>query len=431
MPVMSLPVPSIRGEHGPDLNIFQTTIKPGDLENFLGHDPRGENWKLLPEHLRKLYEYLQRKTNTQRRSGTARYTEDRLGPERFYIGGFPAISIGMTAPAKFTSFAEQGFATVDPDVGIVHVDLSSRNVRVLLDGLARVTGVLDNYDESPEKYAEGFTFAVTMFAPKEKKGHLSPEELGQLFHDMNFKQTSVTKAHAIALDQSDVYTLLTNQVGSLPVINNAGGMEIRASSLGKKSTAIVVQQVLRRFVRGACEGKAVQMDDKNTPAKPNLTATTREYFRNEIEVMLAGISARMGDRFKDRESIHLSSAGWQAVGLIFHDVIVGLRGRLSAVERDSILGAIADIDWTRYNPDWIPLLGQPEIDKDGREVTDEIGRKRVALSRGGRQTVWALAEYMRAKSNLGPLLGARSEPNENDRQQERDVTERERELELA
>jgi hypothetical protein len=56
MPVMSLPVPCIRGEHGPDLNIFQTTINPGDLEQFLGHDPRGEYWKHLPNDLREMYE---------------------------------------------------------------------------------------------------------------------------------------------------------------------------------------------------------------------------------------------------------------------------------------------------------------------------------------------------------------------------------------
>lgn len=407
MPVMSLPVPSIRGEHGPDLNIFQTTIAPGELENFLGHDPRGENWKSLPEHLRRLYEYLQRKTSTQRRAGTAKYTEERLGPERFFVGGFPAISIGMTAPARFTPYADQGFSSVDSDVGIVHVDLSSRNVRILLDGLARVSGVLDKYDTDPEKFGRGITFAVTMFAPKEEKGHLSLEELGQLFHDMNFKQTSVTKAHALALDRSDIYTILTNEIGASQVIEDVGGMEIRASSLGKKSTAIVVQQVLRRFVRGACEGKAVQMDDKNSPANPNLTAETRAVFKQEIEDLLGGLTARMGERFRDRESIHLSSAGWQALGLVFNDVVVRLGNSLSPQERDTVLDGIASLDWSRFNPDWIPLLGQPEVSEDGREVTDAAGRKRVALGRGGRQTVWSLAEYMREKTVLGYFLGTR------------------------
>src|SRR5260370_1206078 len=242
---MSLPVPCIRGEHGPDLNIFQTTISPEDLEQFLGHDPRGEYWKILPNYLREMYEYLQRKTSPQRRLGTTKYTEDRLSPKRFYVGGYPAISVGMTSPARFESLHERD-STVDADVGIVHVDLSGRNTRVLLDGLARVSGVLDVYDRNPDD-TRGFTFAVTLFVPKESRGRLTLEELGQLFHDMNFKQTSVSKAHALALDRSDIYTILTNDVGDLPVIRQAGGMEKRAASLGKKSSAVVVQQVLRRF----------------------------------------------------------------------------------------------------------------------------------------------------------------------------------------
>lgn len=313
----------------------------------------------------------------------------------------------MTEPARFVSFSERD-PSIDPDVGIVQVDLSSRNTRVLLDGLARVSGVLDVYDDNQDEYAEGLTFAVTIFAPKESRGRLSLEELGQLFHDMNFKQTSVTKAHALALDRSDIYTILTNEVGTLPVIKRAGGMEVRASSLGKKSTAIVVQQVLRRFVRGAAEGKAIQMDDKSTPNHPNLTAQTRAHFKSEIEALVEGVSVRMGDRFIQRDSLHLSSAGWQALGLVFHDIIVQLKGNLTSDEKDTILTEIASIDWSRYNPDWIPMLGQPEMDSDGNPVVDDGGRPRVALGRGGRQTVWSLADYIRQKSIIGRLLASRA-----------------------
>ena len=406
MPILSLPVPCIRGEHGPDLNIFQTTISPSDLEKFLGHDPRGEYWKHLPDGLREMYEYLQRKTSNQRRIGTAKYTEDRLGPDRYYIGGYPAISVGMTSPARFVSLAERD-ATIDADMGIVYVDLSSRNTRVLLDGLARVSGVLDVYEHNQEKYSQSLTFAVTMFAPKESRGQLSLEELGQLFHDMNFKQTSVTKAHALALDRSDIYTILTNEVGALPVVKRAGGMEMRAASLGKKSTAIVVQQVLRRFVRGATEGKIVQMDDKATPTEPHLSAATREAFLKDIEALLEGFSTGMEEHFTQRDGLHLSSAGWQALGLVFHDMLVTLKGKLTVEERSNVLAEIASIDWSRYNPDWIPLLGQPELDEAGNPVADTLGRPRVALGRGGRQTVWALADYMRNKSMLGRLLASR------------------------
>jgi hypothetical protein len=403
---MSLPVPCIRGEHGPDLSIYQTAIRPDDLEQFLGHDPRGEYWKLLPNALREMYEYLQRKTSVQRRLGTTKYTEDRLTPKRYYIGGFPAISVGMTAAARFESLQERDHS-IDADVGIVHVDLSGRNTRVLLDGLARVSGVLDVYDKTPDD-TRGFTFAVTLFAPREGRSPLTLEELGQLFHDMNFKQTSVSKAHALALDRSDIYTILTNQIGDLPVIRRAGGMEKRAASLGKKSSAIVVQQVLRRFVRGATEGKAVQMDDKITPPNPNLTGSSREEFLKQIASLLEGLSTRMGERFSQRESIHLSSAGWQALGLVFHAMVVRLRGNLTSDERDTILSDVASLDWSRYNPDWIPRLGQAELDGLGHPVVDGQGRTRVALGRGGRQTVWTLAEYIEERSILGTLIANRA-----------------------
>jgi DNA-sulfur modification-associated len=277
-----------------------------------------------------------------------------------------------------------------------------------LDGLARVSGVLDIYDRDGDKFASGFTFAVTVFAPKEGRGHLSLEELGQLFHDMNFKQTSVAKAHALALDRSDIHTILTNEVGSLPVIKRAGGMEVRAASLGKKSTALVVQQVLRRFVRGATEGKTAQMDDKYTPSNPHLTAETREFYKQEIEFLLEGLSTRMGEKFQQRDSLHLTSAGWQAIGLVFHDIIVRLKGNLTADERDTILTGMAVIDWGRHNPDWIPKLGQPELDAGGTPIADEQGRFRVALGRGGRQTVWTIADYIREKSILGRLLESRA-----------------------
>jgi hypothetical protein len=206
--------------------------------------------------------------------------------------------------------------------------------------------------------------------------------------------------------------VLTNEVGELPVIKRAGGMEVRASSLGKKSTAIVVQQVLRRFVRGATEGKVVQMDDKVAPSEANLTAETRERFKHEIQALLEGLITRMGDRFLKRENLHLSSAGWQAIGLLFHDIIVRLNGNLTADERDTIMTDIASVDWSRFNPDWIPLLGQPELDESGNQVVNDQGRPRVALGRGGRQTVWAIADYVRDRSILGRLLANRASTEE-------------------
>jgi hypothetical protein len=154
------------------------------------------------------------------------------------------------------------------------------------------------------------------------------------------------------------------------------------------------------------------MDDKAHPVEPHLTAQTREQFVKDIETLLEGFSTRMGERFVQRDGLHLGSAGWQALGLVFHDMMVRLKGNVTPDERDAILTDIAAVDWSRYNPDWIPLLGQPELDDDGKPVVDSRGRPRVALGRGGRQTVWELADYIRGRSILSRLLASRAEIEE-------------------
>ena len=86
--------------------------------------------------------------------------------------------------------------------------------------------------------------------------HLSWKEMGQLFHDFNFRVQPVSKQHAVALDNSDLYIALTNKLAERPVFVNNGGVAERAASLGKKSTELVVQTVLVRT------GKPVRERDR-------------------------------------------------------------------------------------------------------------------------------------------------------------------------
>ena len=72
---------------------------------------------------------------------------------------------------------------------------------------------------------------------------------------------------AIALDHSDLYIALANRIGSSETIKQAGGMEMKAASAGKNSTAIVVQQDLLRFVRAATEGERFLESTANSDLK--------------------------------------------------------------------------------------------------------------------------------------------------------------------
>ena len=249
-----------------------------------------------------------------------------------------------------------------------------------------------------------FTFPVTFYAPRE--GVLTLEQLGQLFHDFNFRQTKLTAGQAVALDKSDPYIQLTNHIGRSSTIHEAGGMEERAASLGAKSTAIVVQRVLLRFVRGACEGRSFQENNLSQVAVPNLTSQSRRDLQTKLEDFIGAFAEGMGkEDFEDRDSLHLSAPGWQVLGLVFHDMIFTLSDRVTALMYTDMVARLAAIDWSRYNPDWIGMIGEPERDKVTQQfVTDADGRSKVALSRAGRTTVAAMLQYVREKCGLDELL---------------------------
>lgn len=398
---LKLPVPAIQGFCGTRLATYATQLRPRDILALLGHDPRSKNWKNLAPNIREIYEHLQRKTAKSRRDSIAGYIEERFSEDAITIGAFPAISIG------FVESLEYIHDTDERAIGTLKIDISQSTARVMLDGLGRVTGALDLIDENRGEVLENFSFPVTIFAPKPGQPCLSYDELGQLFHDMNFKVQPVAKSHAVALDTSDPYISFANRLGDLPIIADNGGVAKKAASLGKKSTELVVQTVLVRFVRGALEGRSFQESNMATVERPNLTRQNFTAAQLSVEKFLTSFGEAMGDRFKnkDRDSIHLTSPGWQALGVLHHD----LKYKLELEDQKIVLmGAqAAAIDWSRYNPDWVPMLGQPEVDKvTGKIVTDAQGRNRVAIAGAGRSNVQNILDYLRRNLNMTDELAA-------------------------
>lgn len=388
---LTIPIPSLRGQFGDRLNVFQAMIRPRDIEGLLGHDPRSKFWNRLPEDLAELYQYLQRKTAKSRRDSLGRYIKDRILGNLLTIGAFPALAIGMTHPARFEPDDEGS------PVGTLYFDLSQRVKRVLLDGLGRVSAALDMLDEGDLDLDEKLTFMVSIYAPSEAKKTLSMEELGQLFHDFNFLAEPVSKGQAVDLDQSNIYISLTNILAKAPVIEKNGGIERRAASLGAKSTALVAKQVFLKFVKSACEGDTRYIYIlRRTPANGNLSAENIGYLANQIERRLEIVAAQMGERFKDRDSILLSASGWGALGLVFFDLESLRQDKvLDEREEESFLRAIGKLDWSRYNQDWINYLGGSD--------RDEAGRPRLGKVFGGR-AIERIADYVRKKIGLTPLL---------------------------
>lgn len=384
---ITIPVPCVQGQFGKRLVTYSTQISPLQIRKILGHDPRSSHWKLLPEPVQHIYEQIQRSTTKKRQESVAGYIDDRLSHD--VVAAFPAVSIGIMSHTKFEPLGIPGMQRA---VGTLDIDEAS--TRIMLDGLGRLAGALDLSEDSARGLAlvRMCVFPVTFYCPAPDTGDLSIDELGQLFSDFNFRVNPVPRGFAIALDQSDIYIALTNKLARSFVIASHGGMQTR-KGLGRKSTALVAQSVLLRTVRGACEGRDFQESNRAMPTDANLTPATFEREFASIQDHFVEIARRMDDKWEDRDSLHLSIPGWQALGVIHHDIYHRGMG-LTEHERGAIYDAIADIDWSRQNPAWANEARLGHI-RDGE----------VVLSGAGRSNVQAVIDYVRVKTGLRAMFG--------------------------
>lgn len=402
---IKLPLPCMRGRYGLHVQSFQTVCPPSQLIALLGHDPRPSSWKTLPKHLQEVYENYQRKTKPTRTEGIADYIDKQLAPGSRFVGAFPSLSIGLTEAPTFEPLRIRAGVTIaegvllNDDLGTLYLDIGTKHVRMLLDGLARLTGAMTYVDEGKDVDA-WFSFALTIFAPTPERGRLTPPELGQLFFDFNYRLSRVPPSTALEMDQAGLYSQIVEWLKDQPVIRDNGGMQQSGASLGKKSTALVVRRVLHGFVTVAAEGeKAFQGAKSEGIRNPRTKQDNIEDVQVKIADFLTRFAEAMEDRFTDRDSIHLTRLGWEAIGMIAHEAVI--KAEMNEAQLDYLVSALANVDWSRTNRDWFGMIGVPEQGGDGRPVLDEQGRERVVITGGkGDQGLRRAISYIRKKAGL-------------------------------
>jgi DGQHR domain-containing protein len=424
-------IPAIQGQFGPRLVTYTTQLPAAAIETILGHDPRSKNWKRLTDDIAYIYQHLQRATTKARMESIIRYIRYRFIDRSIIAGAFPAISIAVQNNTPF----EQSELIPDAGMGVLHFDLSRRNLRVVVDGLGRASAALELVEmaesdkvpaetrEALQKLLQEFSLPTVFYMPAPGGRPLSLHEMQQLFHDFNFKVAPVPPRMAIALDHSDLHIGLTNRIGESPIIQAHGGMEYKAASLGKKSTAVVVQQNLLRFVRGATEGERFLEGTNNADLKePNLTEETIERFEDALQSFLSVFASTMGpEAFKDRDSLHLTSPGWGALGIVFHDLYL----RLKVPDIEAAARRLGSLNWHRSAPLWAEIVRERQ-DKDGNTV--------LGLAAGGAQNRRFITRTIRAELGIDQLLKERgfADVDEGDSVPDSDVgNAQELELELA
>jgi hypothetical protein len=302
--------------------------------------------------------------------------------------------LGITKATRFELLPGQ--------TAIGHLHLEQEGECIVLDGLGRISGCLDLAEEGPEgtDLVKKLVMPVTFYVPFPGSDPLTIGELGQLFMDFNFRVHPVPARIAIALDQSDIYITFANALAKEPFIAAHGGMEIKSASRGKKSTAIVVQAVLLRTIRGACEGRDFQESNQASTSSPNLTDETFRQEMDSVAEFFSEIALRMGERWNKFDSLHLSAPGWQALGVIHHDL--HHRGlTLSSSEKTHVYDVIAGLDWSRQNREWVDQggLGQWAVPKGGQT-------EQVIILGAGRNNTQAILDFLRRRSGLQSKLDA-------------------------
>lgn len=402
---IKLPIVCIRGGYGSHIQSFQTVCPPSQLTSLLGHDPRPSHWKYLPEPLRKVYEDHQRKTKPARTEAITDYIKKQLSPGSKFVGAFPSLSIGLTEAPVFEPLRSRAGVSIldgvlhDDNLGTLYLDMGAKHVRLLLDGLARLTGAMTYVDEGID-VDRWFSFALTIYAPTPERGQLTPRELGQLFFDFNYLLTRVPPSLALEMDQAGVYSQIVDWLKDQPVIRDNGGMQQSGASLGGQSTALVVRRVLHGFVMVAAEGeKALQGTKSAGIRNPRTTQDNIEEVQAKIVDFLTRFVGAMGERFTDKDSIHLTRLGWEAIGMIAHEVAI--KAEASPTQLDSCIAGLAAVDWSRTNRDWFGMIGQAELDPDRNPRLDAQGRERVAIAGGkGDQGLRLAIAYLRKKTGL-------------------------------
>lgn len=137
---LTIRIAAVQGAYGHRLATFATQVRPRSLEAFLGHDPRSRLWKKLDPELVQIYSQLQRVTMPERLRAIQAYIRRRFSEQAVVCGAFPAISVAVKQHLRFQPF--------DPNNGLegagtLHLDMSKSNSRIVLDGLARVSGVIE------------------------------------------------------------------------------------------------------------------------------------------------------------------------------------------------------------------------------------------------------------------------------------------------
>lgn len=344
---------AIRSSIKPGLECYLLSVPPARLFGLLGHDPRSQFWKNLPEWLRTIYEQKQRVTLKARIDALDLYIRERLMVDD-KVAAFPPISVCQFEP--FVSGAVKPLDEENDDVVRVNDD-NLELTRILIDGLARVTSMNGTRDDLRSTNVDAyhrldqFRFTVALYAPTDHA--IGRDVAGQLFTDFNSYAWAVPTARSIAADQYNPYKQVASLVAASDVLKRHGGLKVGSSNLGKKDTAFTTQLVMAQFAKIAIEGRRGYGTLTRPVSDPLIATTNLPDAAAHIVAFFEGVERKMGmTQFADRTQIWRTAHGLYALAVVIKDISDGRTTLAAAVD------GICGINWTWANPDLQRHIGR-------------------------------------------------------------------------
>jgi hypothetical protein len=296
-------------------------------------------------------------------------------------------------------------------LGLLRLSNDLNYPNVVIDGLGRLSGLIEisldkEADPAIRDWASKFRVPILLITGN--KGHtLTTEEMGQLFFDFNVLGTPVSKGHAIDLDVSDPYIIVSGKLGELKVVRRFGGMDDRATSIVKG--VWTTKSILLKSVRSAAEGPGAWVDhvrDSIPNAWMNSEARKIEII-DRFDIVLSALTEQFeADGKLPDHTLLRTPVWWTAIGLITHDLFRNYKGAEFNDElREVFLRRLAKIDWSLGNPEF-GFLGASVADRDRKTgelksiPTDSAGRPVITRFHGGSKAYFNLAAFLRRKIGL-------------------------------
>jgi len=374
------------------LDCYLMNLRPGNLFSFLGHDPRSRNWKLLDPYLQEIYKSKQRTTDKGRIDALEQYISTRVMDNDKH-GALPPISVIQFEPFKPGQLTEIG-----PDAYSLDLDRAEAH-RVLIDGLARVTALLDlrkRFEvENPvaaQRLSE-FQFSVALYVPSFNV--IGADIAGALFTDFNLYAWPVSAAKAVSDDIYNPYKNIADRVGNSAVISRYHGLKIGTPNLGSKDTNWTTELTMAQFCKIVVEGARGMGKLTKPVSSPKVRGLDLEKVGDDIAAFFEQVERAMTSaRFGDRGQIFRTAHGLYAIAIVLNDALFGRKTSVQAV-----VNAIASTDWTWGNEEFRDNIGRTKPNKKMG------GLDEWHLNTGQASIIW-MAGYLRKRAGIMPVTAA-------------------------